>query len=328
MVENNGVPLGRQTSNGDSSRAGQFDNSQGYIGLSHNTYGTLTFGRVNTLTQDTILSYDPMQAANAFSPLGWSGSYAGMGDTEIARSNTAFKYRLDIGQFRFGALMQVGGYDQGNGADAQSQVQLGADFGPLSLDAMAGWARDAVALANYTTLPKGYDQNDLKARLSNNSGLMLVAKYAIGSLRLYGGYEYYRQSDPSGHYPFGFTTIGGFDVRAAAIAYNAYAIPKTMNVYWTGARYALTDQIDLAAAFYWQQQNDYSAKRCAGIGVHTSSSACAGSMEALSLLIDYKPFKRVDLYAGVMASSVFGGLASGYQQAQNIAPTAGLRIKF
>jgi predicted porin len=328
LADNNGLPPSLQTSNGDSSRAGQPDNSQGFIGLSHKTYGTLTFGRVNTLTQDTIALYDPMQAANAFSPLGWSGSYAGMGDTEIARSNTAFKYRLQVGPFRFGALMQVGGYDQGNGADAQSQAQLGADLGPLSLDAIAGWARDAVALTNYTNLPKGYGQDDLKATLSNNSGLMLVAKYTVGPLRLYGGYEYYRQSDSSGRYPYGFTSLGGFDVRPAAIVYTAYAIPKTMNVYWAGARYALTDQIDLAAAFYWQQQNAYSAKVCAGTGIHTSSSACAGAMEALSLLIDYKPLERVDLYAGVMASSVFGGLASGYQQAQTVAPTAGLRIKF
>ena len=113
-----------------------------------------------------------------------------------------------------------------------------------------------------------------------------------------------------------------------AIAYNAYDIPRVMNVFWTGARYALTDQIDLAAAFYWEEQNDYSKKACAGTGIHTSSNACPGALEALSFLIDYRPIKRVDLYAGVMASSVFGGFASGYQQAQNIAPTAGIRMKF
>ena len=230
LASNNGTPLALQSSNGDSSRAGQFDNSQGYIGLSHVTYGTLTFGRVYTLTQDAVIAYDPMQAANAFSPLGWSGSFAGLGDTEIARANSAFKYRLEVGQFRFGAVMQVGGYDQGNGADAQSQVQFGADFGPLSLDAMAGWARDAVALSNYTVLPKNYDRDDLKATLSDNAGLMLVAKYTAGPLKLFVGYEDYRQSAPSGRYPFGFTSLGGFDVPAAAITYNAYAIPRTMNV--------------------------------------------------------------------------------------------------
>jgi predicted porin len=328
LVENNGLPLARQTANGDSSRAGQWDNSQGYIGLSHTTYGALTFGRVNTLTQEAIALYDPMQAANAFSPLGWSGSFAGLGNTEISRANTAFKYRLQVAQFRFGALLQVGGYDQGNGADAESQVQIGGDFGPLSLDAMAGWARDAVSLTNYTTLPKGYGQANLKATLSDNSGLMLVAKYTAGQVKLFGGYELYRQGAPSGRYPFGFTSLGGFPIVPSAISYTTYVEPRVMNVFWTGIRYSATDQLDLVAAYYFQRQNDYSTKVCKGTGIYTSSNACGGSLEAVSLLIDYKPVKRVDVYAGVMISNVFGGLASGFQQAQNIAPTAGIRIKF
>src|ERR1700677_3574869 len=42
LVENNNLTIGNQSANGDSSRAGQFDNSQGYVGVSNTTYGTLT----------------------------------------------------------------------------------------------------------------------------------------------------------------------------------------------------------------------------------------------------------------------------------------------
>jgi hypothetical protein len=56
--------------------------------------------------------------------------------------------------------------------------------------------------------------------------------------------------------------------------------------------------------------------------------APAPARQTSSLLIDYRPVKRVDLYAGVLVSNVHGGLANGYQVTQNIAPTAGLRIKF
>ena len=49
---------------------------------------------------------------------------------------------------------------------------------------------------------------------------------------------------------------------------------------------------------------------------------------AISLLIDYKPFARADLYGGVMVSNVYGGLANGYFKPQNIDPTVGLRIRF
>jgi hypothetical protein len=64
----------------------------------------------------------------------WSGSFAGFGDTEVARATTAFKYRLETGNFRVSGLAQVGGYDQSNGSNGQYQAGVGADFGALSLD--------------------------------------------------------------------------------------------------------------------------------------------------------------------------------------------------
>jgi len=38
--------------------------------------------------------------------------------------------------------------------------------------------------------------------------------------------------------------------------------------------------------------------------------------------------KRVDLYAGFMYSMASGGIASGYLNDSNFAPTAGLRVSF
>ena len=45
-------------------------------------------------------------------------------------------------------------------------------------------------------------------------------------------------------------------------------------------------------------------------------------------MIDYRPSRRVDLYAGVLWSQVSGGLASGYRYTINLAPTAGVRVRF
>ncbi len=59
-----------------------------------------------------------------------------------------------------------------------------------------------------------------------------------------------------------------------------------------------------------------------------SSGKCAGSTDFISALIDWRPVKRVDVYAGVMVSNVYGGLANGYFATQTINPTAGIRIKF
>jgi hypothetical protein len=83
-------------------------------------------------------------------------------------------------------------------------------------------------------------------------------------------------------------------------------------------------------AFYYIEQNNFLAAPavCTGTGIHISSASCAGAYDALSFLIDYRPVKRIDVYAGVSLSNVYGGLANGYLAAQNIDPTVGVRVKF
>ena len=100
QVMNNGKGLLQQNYNSNSSRSGQWDNSQGFVGLSNKTYGTLVFGRVNSLGLDGLVGYDPMGSAYAFSAFGFSGQYAGFGDTEIGRANTGLKYRGEFANFR------------------------------------------------------------------------------------------------------------------------------------------------------------------------------------------------------------------------------------
>ena len=100
-------------------------------------------------------------------------------------------------------------------------------------------------------------------------------------------------------------------------------------------------QLDVTGAFYYLQQSDYNTTACTGTLFTTvmpngnklsvgrsSSGSCAGSEDFYSALIDYRPVKRVDLYAGLMISNVYGGLANGFPATQDISPTAGIRIKF
>ena len=395
QVQNNGQALLLQSAQGDGGRGGQWDNSQGFLGVSNKTYGTLIAGRVNTLGLDGLIAYDPMGSAYAFSPFGYSGSYAGFGDTELTRSNTAVKYRADLpypafygANFRVAGLVQVGSYNQGDGSTSMYQGQIGADFnlfggapyaGTLSLDAIGAYAQNAVntSIFNGTcaTLTKGefagqtactsgipmfYDAGDLKATLSNNTGVFLLGKYKFGQipLTISGGWEYIRQADPSSTFPDGFKTLAGFSVPGTIpstfpgaskfwptqwITYNAYLDNRIANVFFIGGKYAVTPQIDVAAAFYYLEQNNYNSSTtpCAAAattfvqpnGNHlvvsrVNNGSCSGSQDAVSFLIDYRPVKRVDLYAGVMISNVYAGLANGFPATQNIAPTAGLRVKF
>ncbi len=331
-ADNNVNAFANQTANYDSSRAGQWDNSQGYIGLSNPVYGTLTFGRTNSLTQDAQGAYDPV-ASTAFSSIGYSASFAGFGNSPTVRPNTAFTYRLTYQNFRLAAQAQVGGYDLGNASTGQYQGQIGADIGDLSFDGVVNWTKDAVALASYSgSPPKGYDVNDvLKATLSNSVGVELMARYKWGQFRFYGGYIYARLMNPSDDYVNGFPTIAeGIFVPPGAVTSNAYTVNRILNAFWTGAQYSVWSNLDLAAGVYYRAQNDYlpAPGVCTGSGVTISSSKCAGGEGAVSFLIDYRPIKRVDAYGGVMVSNVWGGFAYDHLYTQNVDPTVGLRIRF
>ncbi len=342
LTENNGIAQIHQTANADSSRAGQWDNSRAYVGLSNTTFGTLTFGRQYAFTNDMSANYDAMGGAYAFSLLS-SGSYvAGMGDTETARYNTSFKYQVAVGAFRAGALAQVGNYSQGNGAENAYQFDVGGDYAGFSVDAIYSYAQDAVFLGTLSGALPGND--DLSAKIANISSGAVAAKYTNGPWKVFAGYMYASYSNATNSYAVdayndGFTGVGGYDVPVhlgqtllnnAVTAYNG----KILQGAWVGAKYAVRSDLDVAASYYYEGQNTYagsSKPNCAAAaapGQGTVSSNCSGTTQAVSGLIDWRPVKRLDVYAGVMYSEVTGGMASGFLHSNNVDPTVGLRLNF
>ena len=141
----------------NSSRWGWLNTNQ-YVGVSNPRAGTLTFGRQNALETDGIIAYDPMGGSYAFSPIGYSGKTAGAGDTEDARWTTAIKYRVNIGDGRFSAMLQPiglfnpgigGGYGAYNPNNGAVSVGIGGDIkhsvpGVISWDLIGTYERDAV----------------------------------------------------------------------------------------------------------------------------------------------------------------------------------------
>ncbi len=340
-AQNIGVPLTSQDSHADSSRAGQFYNSVGYLGVS-SPYGTLTVFRQNSLTLDAVFAYDPMGASYAFSPIGWQGITCGVGNTEDCRFTTSAKYRVDIGQFRVAALWQFGGYDLNNAATGAYQLQLGGDItnlagGTLSLDAIGSYVQNAVAVAvTGNTLPAVLP-TVLTATLSDNTSVMLVGKYSNGPLKLFAGYEFIRYAPPSNRFApgTGFLDIGGDFVCAACAAINGTNINNTafnagdklFHVFWTGVKYAVTDNLDVIGAYYHYDQPAF------GLPVNCSANAaafanCHGTFDAVSFVADWQFAKKFDAYAGIMFSQVNGGLANGYLNRNTIDPTVGLRFRF
>ena len=156
LVSQNGIPGPYQQANGDSSRAGQWDNTRGYLGLSSATYGTLKVGRQYAFSNDLINAYDPTGGSYAFSLLGNSSTLGGgLGLTELARYNTSIQYVYDYqGMFHVGGMTQIAGFDEGNGAKEAYQFDIGGAFSGFAIDGVYSHADNAIALSTFAPSTK------------------------------------------------------------------------------------------------------------------------------------------------------------------------------
>jgi predicted porin len=345
IAENNGAPQNQQHAWSDSSRAGQFYNGQGYVGINSPTYGTLTVFRQNSLTLDAVFDYDPFGASYAFSPIGFQGITCGGGNTQNCRHSTSLKYRVNVGQFRAAALWQFGGYAQNNASNGAYQFSVGADIPTrgkdvLSVDAIYGHVRDGVAETlvgptNAAGAPIApFLPQTLTATISDNNAVMVVAKYTTGPLKLFAGYEHIRfmaPSDPQSAFTDiagtfvcgGCTPINNTNINNAAFGVNGLG-DRILQVMWTGVKYAVRDDVDVIGAYYHYIQDSWFTTPCFG----QEHSQCAGTLHAVSAAVDWRFAPKWDLYFGAMYSQVNGGLANGFFRRGNFDPTVGLRFRF
>src|SRR6202167_4630534 len=154
VTQNNGRALDAQSTNIDSSIAGQpFE--QAFVGMSSPTWGTFTFGRQNSTLADLIAKYDPQQTSYAFSLLGLSGTPAGGGDTQDRRLDSSIKFDgtfLNI--FHVGAIYKTQNSSAQNYATAGTgeafsgfEVAVGAAYAGASIDGFYTKMRDAISVS-------------------------------------------------------------------------------------------------------------------------------------------------------------------------------------
>jgi predicted porin len=327
LVQNNGVPLGSQSSNADSSRNGQPFTSAAWAGLSSPTYGALTFGRQYALTLDGVIAYDPLGGSGAFSVIGYQGATAGGGATQDARFDNAIKYRLTQGAFRASGLYHFGA----SGTNAY-QAGVGGDYLGASFDAIYSHVNDAVTaapLASVAAITPAQLANAgsglVAGTVSDNTAVMLLAKYAIESVQLFAGYENIQFRNPGHPLMVGAqipNSGGGYSL--GTVNNTAFNNKKVLQVLWAGAKYAVRSDVDLIAAYYHEQQNSFQGNGCS----NDSFAACSGQLNAVSVVADWRFAKRFDAYAGAMYSKVSDGLASGFLHTSTIDPTIGLRFTF
>jgi predicted porin len=360
LVLNNGRALAYQTTNVDTSVAGQLFAGAAYAGFSSPTYGSLTFGRHPTPLADGIAKYDPAGASQAFSLIGFSGTTAGGGDTEDRRLDQSLKYTAKYEWLHLGALYQFSG--SSGSTNTAAQVTAGADFAGASIDAYYAKKYNAVSVSalsaaqvsGLATLcqtsvtapanPAGAQcfssNNSLSGTISDNTTYAVMASYNFGAPAptLYAGYEHINFENPNNPYDPGQVIIGGYVL--AYVNNKAYDTNKTLQVYWGGLKWPITPQLDLIAAYYGYKQNSFATGKDAGCS-SSISSGCSGTESTASALLDYRFSKRFDAYIGTFWSEVQDGLAAGFlltdlnakgvstsSSASTLTSTVGIRFRF
>jgi predicted porin len=333
LAENNGrsVASGTQTTNLDSSVAGQIF-QQSFVGFSSKTFGTITFGRQNTLIADGVSKYDPNAASQAFSLIGLSGTTAGGGDTQDRRLDDSMKYTATFANFlHAGAIYKFNG--AWGSANTAFEGQLGFDYAGFSLDGYYAKIKDALTVsalsaAQVATLPAlGLSpSNSLAGTVSDNVAFDFMALYNWDVFKFFAGYEHISYGNPQNPLPVGFDDIGGY--KLAVVNNTAFPRNKVLQVYWGGVKYAASPQVDFTAAWYGYKQNNYAVGADANCSSNIAAT-CSGTEDDYSADVVWKMTKRFSSYAGMMYTGVHGGLANGYVfHTNDITTTIGLRYTF
>jgi predicted porin len=193
LVDNQGLNRANYSFSGDGGRGGQAFNDQLYVGVSSKEFGTLTFGRHRPLSQELMKEYDPAGGAYNYSPIGFAGAYVqGLGNTENARWDDSFKYRVEYGPVRFGAMYK---FADGNGG---SNVGIGGTVCPTSGVQPAGCTKSTFAgTTNFAP---------------NNDAAQFDLGGSYGGFDVDGVLGYFHQSVgiASGNSPLSATQLAGF----------------------------------------------------------------------------------------------------------------------
>jgi predicted porin len=369
---NNGLPRSSYSETGDGARAGQAINDEFYGGASSTYFGTLTFGRQRALGTDAMLTYDPAGGAYAFSYIGYNGTMAGGGDTEDTRWDEAIKYRFAYGPIHFGAMYKFADGSGGCYSAAATWTaatctpeqahntaygfDLGAELFNFSADAVFQHYNQAISVLNpllgpespaapYQSTTNSINTNPITGVnligtdnteygiVTDNTAILLAAKYTWEPFKFYGGYEHIQQFNPSNPLGIGASAQGGY--LLSGVEDDNLDRPKIVQIWWTGVKYAYDIKTDITVAWYHQQQNDFRLPSACSPEAGFRAS-CAGKLNEASLYADHHFTKRVDVFAGITYSDVSGGLAIAiphgpgvpYNYHNNFAPVVGGRLTF
>jgi len=197
---------------------------------------------------------------------------------------------VNVGPFRAAAEAQLrAGFGGATGNAFQGQI--GADYAGLSVDAIFSHVEDAITSAPLpvgTLLPATLinpGNGFVAGTVSDNTSVMLLAKYAIGPVKILGGYEHMQFANPKNALLAGNSIVGGYTL--GTVNNTNFTTDKTLQVFWGGVKYAVRPDVDLSVAYYHEMQNSFQSGAVNVGGVCTTSAfaQCSGQLDAVSFVV-------------------------------------------
>ncbi len=288
---------------GSIQQGGRLFGRQGFVGLSRQGIGTVTFGRQYSTMFDVLANFTPLRYAPLYEPLTQLHGPA-------LRQDNMIKYAVQLG-----ALSAQAHWSFGAGATSYGMTTLangGAGEAP-------GAFRDNTAYGAALTYDGGnfgatmiYDQWN-PAPLTGSSASVrkatLAGSYAVGPAKFTAGYRWGNGQAANG------TTLQRDDM------------------YWVGANYQVSGALTLTLAYYYDNMK---ALRL----VSTAKETNPPNPWQLNFLADYSFSKRTDVYLSMAYSKNSGlnfdtaatGYAGGYALPQGANSqfgfVTGIRHKF
>jgi predicted porin len=351
---------------GDSSKGGQMFNNAAYFGISSPTYGTFTMGRQSSLTSDLVVNYDALSGSNAWSLITYEGATGGGGVTENRIFDNSYEYRLNVGPVRFAAEAQLrngGNSSTGNaflgnvgfdymgfsmdvvGGKIWDANAVGAPLSTAQVNALTGNNLGTV-VNPITGTAITCSLGCMSGTISDNTMFQIAGRYTIGPWKFYGGYELVSYANPDNPLSPQAFAQGGYNL--AYVNNNNYIDHKNLNIFWVGVKYSITPTLDIMGAYYGQRFGFFTsgtAPAATGFanvpgGPTTGTAAqqalcaansaqlanCAGGQDAVSVAIDWRFARHVDLYAGVAWNQKFGGAAATFVTSTNNGTLTGANV--
>ena len=179
----------------------------------------------------------------------------------------------------------------------------------------------------------------MSGTISDDTIFQIAARYTIGPWKFYGGYEHLWFDNPNNPLAPGAFAQGGYNL--AYVNNNNYMTTRNQDAFWVGVKYSVTPALDIIGSYYGIRQHFFQqgvgptttgfantpgaalnlgsvAQQQAACAANSASqSNCAGGEDMVSVVVDWRFARHVDVYAGVAYSQRNGGLANGFATSTN-----------